>query len=705
MNYFNNILNGNIPANIFDLIKHNKFDYKLNQEYSYLQINANNTNNNTENSLYIGLVKKSMNLHSNNIISSVDTILKKVLKITIENNKNEIAKLTNSNDMQKNIIINLIANTFSNELYKIIANLPLTHQYKDLHIKLIELSGLTGVSIKAIKNIAEKLSLDYELTKTLKINKSINIHQLFYNVLIRDVAQHTCSDISVKCLITDEYINQLAITIINSWGVILDNIIKSIKYEKIILFYAFSIDFVDKLHQTTHNTKPRIIEHALDIGNTTINSDTKRMKDLKEKSKEINQSKVIDGVAKLLSSSITSAVSKNQADLLRTIAVSNEISMEKVKGSSFKFSGVKQTSTITQETNMDVAQAITNKVTNDISKNMKENIDMAAKTTTTDMKKFEDTSKAGTNYGGVIDSVANAATKILSASIGNTTVNKTEEEITKELKEQFKLNQDFKYNKNSEASDLIQNTLSSDNLAKCAADTKANNKINFKDLNISGAIEISDVEQSNVVNDVMNCAFDQAVINDIASKIVSEYESTIKQLLENVDSTLDEQTKATIEGDIYAIGTAGSAILESVGNAGSKIIDSGGTAAAKTLDAAGGVIKEGGEAAKNLGIGLMMGPLSILLGIITVFVIIGGIGYAMTKLTSGPENSDGVTSDMNNMNGDTSDTNGDTSDMNNINGDTNNMDMNGDDLRGDFPTSDNYSDTSNNNMDSFNKNY
>ena len=82
MNYFNKILNGNIPANIFDLIKHNKFDYKLNQEYSYLQINVNNMNNNAENSLYIGLVKKSMNLHSNNIISSVNTILKKVLKLT-----------------------------------------------------------------------------------------------------------------------------------------------------------------------------------------------------------------------------------------------------------------------------------------------------------------------------------------------------------------------------------------------------------------------------------------------------------------------------------------------------------------------------------------------------------------------------------------------------------------------------------------------
>ena len=91
----------------------------------------------------------------------------------------------------------------------------------------------------------------------------------------------------------------------------------------------------------------------------------------------------------------------------------------------------------------------------------------------------------------------------------------------------------------------------------------------------------------------------------------------------------------------------------------------------------------------------MMGPLSLLIGIITAIVIIGAVGYAITKFTSGPENTEGVTSDMNNMNSD-------TSDMNNMNM---NGDISTDDLRGDYPNSDIYSNTSNNNMDSFNKNY
>ena len=633
MNYFNKILNGNIPANIFDLIKNNKLDYKLNQEYPYLQINTNDTNNNAANLLHVALIKKSMKLNYNNIVSSVNSILKKSLKIAIDNNKNEIAKmLVSTNDGQINVIINLVVKTFSNELVKLISKLPLTHHFKDLHVKLIELSGLTGLSLMYINNIAGKISLDYELSKTLKITTSINIQQVFYNILTAEA--NTCKDISFECLFTEEYINKLGLTVINTWEVILDSIIKLIKYDKIVSFYAFSIDFVDQLHQTTHDTiKPRIVEHAVDIGNTTVNSDSRRMKDLTEKSKEINQSKVIEGVAKLLSSSITSAVSKNQADLLRTIAISNEISLEKVKGSSFTISGIKQTNVVTQETNMNVAQTITNKVTNDISKNMKENIEMAAKTSTTDMTKFSDESKSGTNYGGVINTVADAATKILSAAIGNTTINKTEEEITKELKEQYKLNQDFKYNKNSEANTLIENTLNSENLAKCAADTKANNKMNFKDLNISGPIEITNIEQANVVNDVMNCAFDQAVINEIATKIVDEYDSTIKQLLENVDSSLDEQTKANIEGDIYAMGVAGSAILESVGNAGTKLIDSGGKAGSALLSGAGDLVEKGGEAAKNVGMGLAMVPLAIGFG---VFLCIIAIGLMIYFASGGP---------------------------------------------------------------------
>jgi hypothetical protein len=131
----------------------------------------------------------------------------------------------------------------------------------------------------------------------------------------------------------------------------------------------------------------------------------------------------------------------------------------------------------------------------------------------------------------------------------------------------------------------------------------------------------------------MNCAFDQAVINEIATKIVNEYDSTIQQLLENVDSSLDEQTKANIEGDIYAMGVAGSAILESVGNAGSKIIDSGGKAGTSLLGGVSNVVEKGGDAAQKVGMGLAMIPLAIGFG---VFLCIIAIGVMIYFASGGP---------------------------------------------------------------------
>jgi len=96
MNYFNKILNGNIPANIFDLIKTDKLNYKLNQEYPHLQINTNNEN--IAKFLYVELVKKSMKLNYNNIVSSVNNILTYSLNVAINSNTNEIARMIKSNN-------------------------------------------------------------------------------------------------------------------------------------------------------------------------------------------------------------------------------------------------------------------------------------------------------------------------------------------------------------------------------------------------------------------------------------------------------------------------------------------------------------------------------------------------------------------------------------------------------------------------------
>jgi hypothetical protein len=652
MNYFNKILNGNIPANIFDLIKTDKLNYKLNQEYPHLQINTNNEN--IAKFLYVELVKKSMKLNYNNIVSSVNTILKKSLKIAIDSNKNEITKMIKSNnDQEINIIINLVVNTFSNELLKMITRLPLTHQFKDLHIKLIELSGLTGLSLQAVNILGEKLSLEYELTKPLKMTTTINIQQVFYNILIGE--SKICKDISFDCLFTDEYINKLSLTIINTWEVILDNIIKTIKYDKIILFYAFSIDFVDQLHQITkQNTpseKPRLIEGIIDAGNTTVNSESTKLADLKSIEKQIDQSKVVGGMTQLLSNAITNAVSKNSADLTRLITISNEITLgDMTADGDVNIRNISQTTTIQQETQMKSVQEITNKVVTEIASSLTDQIDSAAKQATENTKKLSDTGNSGTSVGGIIDSVANVAgkavdglTDIFKIQAGNSTTDKSEEDITKQLSDKFNLNQSFKYEKNSDANKAINNALTPENIAKCAATTASSNKFATKSIKAKGNINIDTINQTNVVTDVMNCAFDQKIVNDIASKIISDYNSTIKQLVDNINSDLDEESRAKVEGDIYAMGVAGSAILESVGNAGSKIIDSGGKAGTALLGGVSEVVEKGGDAAQKVGMGLAMVPLAIGFG---VFLCIIAIGAMIYFASGGPSSAAAASTDV-----------------------------------------------------------
>lgn len=654
MNYFNKILNGNIPANIFDLIKQDKINYKLNQVYPYLQINANNANDNVANILYVALIKKSMNLNYNNIVSSVDHILKHSLRIAIDSNKNEIAKLiVSDNDIQITIIINLIVKTFSNELLKMITKLPLTHPYKDLHIKLIELSGLTGLSLKSINSIADKVSLDYELTKPLKINTSINIQQLFYNILIRDTK--ICKEISFECLFTDEYINKLALTIISIWELILDTIIKSIKYDKIILFYAFSIDFVDQLHQTTkHNIpsdKPQSIENfVVKVNTTDTKSNKKKKEDLQEIKKNINQNKVIEGMTKLLSDTVTNVVNNNSAELSNFIQVSNNMSFKNLNASgNIIISKIKQSINIQDEINMDVTQSITNKIKNDITKELKENIKMVTTELNSDIKKLSDTGKGSTNVGdvvgGVVNAIANVAEKgietlgeVLSASVGANTSDITEDEITNTLKEEFNLNKNFTYKKNNEIGDKMNTILNAENIAKCLQEARTENLLEYENLRTTtGSIIISEIEQQIDVKRVMKCAFNQTVINEIATTMVAEFDLLIDELSLNINSDLDEESKARVDGDIYAAGVAGSAILESVGNAGSKIIAEGGKAG-------GTILKEAGVAAKNIGEGIN----EAITGVATIPLAIGfiilalGVGIYFAFKNNGVEKVDGT---------------------------------------------------------------
>ena len=639
MNYYNKVLDGNIPLGIMELIKNkNNYQFKdqLKNQYSYYQIKKNISNvsqsidldiNNIMKSKWAPFVNKSVTLNRDKILAGITNILSKSLKIAIEKNKNEVIKIGLLSDSDKiKPIIKLVAKTFGEQFLLLIKELKINNNLSDLHVKLVHLAGLTNLSNEEINNIATKLGL--ELSISFNVNTIINVVYLLSNILtpeiIKSKAEVCSNNLSYDCLFNELYISKLSEIILSIWESILENIITLSTYNKIINIYAFSIDFADALYlqsKIQNENKNKNIEHfGQNFLNKTRIKNDKKSTDISNISTDIDQSKLISGTVNLLSSAITNAVNKNSADLLRTIAVSNRMSVDDATGGSFTFTGNTQTTDISQKIDAEFVQEITNNVINDISNIINQQIDSASKQLSNDTKKVLFNENSGSSLSGMVDNVAD----IFKVSTGNSMRTTTTEDNRKELINTFKLKDTFNLDQNKDVNTQLNNILSSENLSKCYANTESTNSIDLKNINVAGPINISNNTQTNIVNDIMNCAFSQSIKTEIATKIINDYENNIILMLENIDEKLDETQTRLVQGDILAVGTAGAAIIESVGTAGSKLIDSTGTAGSKLIDSTGTAI---GSVMGGMGLPLIIG--CVLLG-----------GYFLWSRTQGGDNSD-----------------------------------------------------------------
>jgi len=661
MNYYNKVLDGNIPLGIMELIKNqNNYQFKdqLKDQYSYYQIKKNISNvsqsidldiNNIMKLKWAPFVNKSVTLNRDKILAGITNILSKSLKIAIGKNKNEILKigiLSNSDKIK--IIIKLVAETFGEQFLLLIKELKINNNLSGLHVKLVHLAGLTNLSSKEINNIATNLGLELELSTSLKINTVLDLVSILSNILTPEIirSKECSNNLSYDCLFNELYISKLSEIILSIWESILENIITLSTYNKIINIYAFSIDFADALYlqsKIQNENKNKNIEHfGQSFGNKTRIKNDKRTTDITEISKDIDQSKLITGTVNLLSSAITNAVNKNSANLLRTIAVSNKMSVNGVTGSGFNYTNVNQTTDISQEIDAKFVQEITNNVINDISNIINEQIDSASKQLSNDTKKVLANENTGSSLSGIVDSY----TDILKVSAGNSVRQTTTEDNTKKLIDTYKLKDTFNLDQNKDVNTQLNNILSSKNLSDCAANTESTNSIDLKNINVTGLINISDITQTNIVNDIMNCAFSQTIKTEIANKIINDYENNIILMLENIDEKLDSTQTTKVQGDILAAGVAGAAIIESVGTAGSKVIDSTGTAGSKVIDSTGTagskLIDSTGTAGSKLidstgtAIGSVMGGMG--LPLIIGCVLLGG--YFLWSRTQGGDDSD-----------------------------------------------------------------
>ena len=658
--YFSKILGGNIPLNIVSFINSNKRNYNLNQELAHYQLREGMEDvfmsadiNELLISKYGGIIKKSLELNKDKVLLGLYNLIQVCLKTALNDNYDNVKNIINSSHTEIQSTINKFRIAFGNEFLAHMKSIQLNENLFDLHIMLTHLSGVTNQSIENIDLIEKQIVLNLELGKNIKVLNIIDTYKTFMDILSPSNILQSGKYINFHSLFNSVFINKFALTILNIWENILFDIMEDIKYEKIIFLYIFGVEFSDGLYNLK-NIKSQVIENfGITAGNKTNIKDTTTIKTLKEIEKNIDQSRVIKGMTSLLSSAITNAVSKNSADLLRSIAASNKISVSGAKAKSLNITNVNQTNTITQETNANFVQQTTSKVINDISNKLSENITTTVKQIKEDIKKKNENEKESTSAGGMLDTLASVANnaldtvgEIMSISAGNSTNKDTSKDISDDVKEKLNLNQSFKAEKNDSVQTQLQNILSSENLSKCAADTKASNELEFSNIDIDGPINFDNIKQENIVNDVMKCAFDQSIMNEIANKIINDYSKLISDMIDNVDSNLDDSTKEKVIGDIYALGTAAGVMLESAGEAVSTAAEGTG----KGIESAGQGVSVAAEgvgtgvstAAQGVGAGISSALSGMVLPLIAgaVVLVLLLIGYYFYKTSMNKENND-----------------------------------------------------------------
>ena len=654
MNYFTKILGGNIPVNIISFINNNKRDYNLNYKFAHYQIREGMEDifmssdiNELIESKYGGIIKKSLELNKDKILTGLHNLIKFCLEEALNNNYDNIKNIIESSHDENQNTINKFIKSFGNEFLSQIKSIELSDNLFNLHVLLVHLSGITNQSIKKIDLIEKQIALNLELGKNFRVVNIIDMQQTFTDMLSPSNILRCAENICINSLFNSIFIDKFSLTILNIWEKVLLDIMENIKYDKIIFLYVFGVEFSDGIYNL-RNIKRNIIENfGITAGNKMNIKDTTTIKDLHEVEKNTDQSKVIKGMTSLLSSAITNAVNKNSADLLRSIAASNKISIKDAKAKSFNIPNVNQSNNISQETNANFVQQTTNKIMNDISNKLSEDIKTTVKQVMQNTKKQNENEKSSTTVSGMLDAITNVAGKaldtvgdIMSISVGNSTNKDTSKDISKDLKEKFNLNQSFKAEKNDSVSTQLQNILSSENLSKCAADTKATNEMEFAKLDIDGPINIDNIKQENIINDVMKCAFNQTVMNEIANKVLNDYNKLISDMIDNVDSSLDDSTKEKTVGDIYALGTAGGVILQAAGQAVSTAAEGSGKGISVAAEGVGSGVS---TAAQGVGTGIgsaMSGMVFPLIAGAVVLVLLL-IGYYIYKTTMNQEEEDG----------------------------------------------------------------
>ena len=313
--------------------------------------------------------------------------------------------------------------------------------------------------------------------------------------------------------------------------------------------------------------KNRLTENFIKVAESKSNTDISKIKNLKETSNKIDRGTVIKGTSKLLSSAINEVANKNTSELNQFITLSNSFEIGKVKtDGDFNLTNFKQKVNVDNTANINAAQKIKNKITNEIARTLSTKIKNVVKSVTDDKDSFEQSSNVGTSVGNMVGDIFGKIGDAMSLSFGGSTSGYTSKEEVNSVKESLELDETFTTVKNREVSDKIQNKLSSENIASCVSKTKSGNAFKIDTMDVGGNVNINEFEQVAAIKNVLSCAFNNEVLNDLASKIIDDFEENISRMSESANKRSIDNKKSTAHGDIQAIGVVGGAILEATGN-------------------------------------------------------------------------------------------------------------------------------------------
>lgn len=370
-----------------------------------------------------------------------------------------------------------------------------------------------------------------------------------------------------------------------------------------------------------------IIEHfgGINIGNKDTTTDTTLIKEATNIQESLNENSVIEGCASLLSNVINEVASKNMSDLTKLFSASNTISIENVKAKKkFSYSS-EQTATIDLKQQEEINQTLSAKILNDINKSLKDGIKKMVDAQRNREKVNEETKQNSTDIGstlnGVGQTVGDTLSDIMDMSIGNTTSDSKALEINKEFNKKMQINRNFEFKKDDKVVEELSNRLSMDNISKAIKDTKSGNDLSLSNIDAGGNVNVMGVKQEAAVNAVIKNIYNQTVLIEISTKIITNYDYNVNEMIKSADSESDITKKLSTSGDIYAAGVAGKQVLEGAGEAAKGFGEGVGTAAEGTGKGVATGAKGIGEGAASL-FGAMTGPLlAIGVGLIVCIII------------------------------------------------------------------------------------